>query len=131
MIPGSQKPPKQTFEQHWALLVHAVPICRQPVAGIEQLPAVQLLEQQPALLVHAPPVGVHGVLQTCVVASQTPRQHCVSAVQAPPSARQVSVPKPHRFGSTDSSHTFVQQPRPEPDVQVSPVGRQSRLARST
>jgi len=131
MIPGSQKPPKQTFEQHWALLVHAVPICWQPVAGIEQLPAVQLLEQQPALLVHAPPVGVHGVLQTCVVASQTPRQHCVAAVQAPPSARQVSVPKPHRFGSTDSSHTFVQQPRPEPDVQVSPVGRQSRLARST
>lgn len=131
MIPGSQKPPKQTFEQHWALPVQAVPICWHPVAGIEQLPAAQLLEQQPALLVHAPPTGVHGVLQTRVAGSQRPRQHCASAVQAAPSARQVSVPKPHRFGSMDSSHAFVQQPRPEPEVQVSPVGRQSRLARST
>jgi hypothetical protein len=131
MIPGSQKPPKQTFEQHWALVVQVVPICWQPVVGIEQLPAVQVLEQQPALLVQEPPVGVHGVLHRCVVASQMPRQHCASAVQAAPSAWQVSVPKPHRFGSMVSSHTFVQQPRPEPEVQVSPVGRQLRLARST
>jgi hypothetical protein len=131
MIPGSQKPPKQTFEQHWALLVQAVPICWHPVAGIEQLPAVQLLEQQPALLVQAPPAGVHGVLHRRVLGSQMPRQHCASPVQAAPSARHVSAPKAHRLGSMDSSHTSVQQPRPEPDVQVSPVGRQLRFARST
>jgi hypothetical protein len=131
MIPGSQKPPKQTFEQHWALVVQLTPICWQPVGGGEQLPAVQVLEQQPALLVQAPPTGVHGVLQTCVVGSQMPRQHCASVVQAAASARQVSAPKSHRFGSTVSLHTVVQQPRPEPDVQVSPVGRQLRFARST
>jgi hypothetical protein len=131
MIPGSQKPPKQTLEQHCALPVQAVPICWQPVAGIEQLPAVQLLEQQPALLVQAPPAGVHGVLHRCVVGSQMPRQHCVSAVHAAPSPRHVSAPKLHRLGSIDSLHTSVQQPRPDPDVQVSPVGRQLRFARST
>jgi hypothetical protein len=131
MIPGSQKPPKQTFEQHWAFVVQLTPICWQPVAGIEQLPAVQVLEQQPALLVQAPPIGVQGVLQTCVVGSQMPRQHCASAVQAAASPRHVSAPKLHRFGSMVSSHTVVQQPLPEPEVQVSPVGRQFRFARST
>ena len=131
MIPGSQKPPKQTLEQHCALVVQVVPICWHPVAGIEQLPAAQLLEQQPALLVQAPPTGVHGVLHTCVAGSQMPRQHWVSAVQAAPSARHVSAPKAQRLGSMDSSQTSVQQPRPEPDVQVSPVGRQSRFGRST
>jgi hypothetical protein len=131
MIPGSQKPPKQRPEQHCALVVHAPLIGVQLVVGIEQLPAVQLLEQQPALLVHAPPTGVHGVLHTCVAGSQTPRQHCASVVQAALSPRQVSLPKRHRLGSTVSSQTSVQQPRPEPDVQVSPVGRQLRFARST
>ena len=131
MNPGSQKPPKQSPEQHCALLVHAPLICVQLVAGIVQLPAAQVLEQQPALPVHAPPIGVHGVLHACVVGSQLPRQHCASAVHAAPSPRQVSPPKRQRFGSTLSSQTSVQQPRPEPDVQVSPVGRQFRLARST
>ena len=131
MNPGSQKPPKQSPEQHCALLVHAPLICVQLVAGIEQLPAAQVLEQQPALPVHAPPIGVHGVLHACVVGSQLPRQHCASAVQAAPSPRQVSAPNLQRVGSTVSSQTSVQQPRPEPDVHVSPVGRQSRFARST
>ena len=131
MIPGSQKPPKQMPEQHCALVVHAPLIGVQLVEGVAQLPAVQVLLQQPALPVHVPPTGVHGVLHTCVAGSQTPRQHCASAVQAAVSPRQVSLPKRHRFGSTVSSQTSVQQPRPEPDVQVSPVGRQSRFARST
>jgi len=130
MIPGSQKPPKQRPEQHWALLVQAPLIGVQLVDGVAQLPAVQVLEQQAALPVHAPPTGVHGVLHTCVPGSQTPRQHCASAVHAAPSPRQVSAPKPQRFGSLVSSQTSVQQPRPDPDVQVSPVGRQSRFARS-
>jgi hypothetical protein len=130
MIPGSQKPPKQSPEQHCALLVHAPVIGVQLVAGIEQLPAVQVLVQQPALPMQAPPTGVQGVLHACVAGSQTPRQHCVSVVQAAPSPRQVSLPKRHRFGSAVSSQTSVQQPRPDPEVHVSPVGRQSRLARS-
>jgi len=131
MKPGSQKPPKQSPEQHCALLVQAPLICVQLVGGVPQVPAVQVLEQQAALPLQAPPAGVHGVLHTCVAGSQMPRQHCVSAVQAAPSPRQVSAPKRQRFGSIVSSQTSVQQPRPEPDVQVSPVGRQLRFARST
>ena len=127
----AQNPAKQSPEQHCALLVHAPLICVQLVLGMPQLPAVQVLEQQPAPFVQAPPTGVQGVLQTRVVGSQTPRQHCASAVHAAPSPRQVSLPNMQRFGSTSSSHTLVQQPRPEPDVQVSPVGRQLRFARST
>jgi hypothetical protein len=112
------------------LVVQLTPICWQPVGGVEQLPAVQVLEQQPALLVQAPPTGVHGVLQTCVVGSQMPRQHCASDVHAAVSPRQVSPPNRQRLGSALSSQTSVQQPRPDPDVQVSPVGRQLRFARS-
>ena len=131
MNPGSQKPPKQRPEQHCALLVHAPLICVQLVVGMPQAPAVQLLEQQPALLVQAPPTGAHGVLQTRVAGSQIPRQHCASDVHAALSPRQVSPPNMQRLGSMLSSQTSVQQPRPEPDVQVSPVGRQLRFARST
>jgi hypothetical protein len=131
MICGSQNPPKQTPEQHCAGLVQPTPIGVQLVDGIAQLPAVQVLVQQPALLVQLPPMGVHGVLHTCVVGSQMPRQHCPSLVHAAVSPRQVSAPNAQRFGSIDSSQTVVQQPRPEPDVQVSPVGRQLRFARST
>ena len=131
MKPGSQKPPKQSPEQHCAFVVQAPLIGVQLVGGVPQVPAVQLLEQQAALPVQAPPVAVHGVLQRWVAGSQTPRQHCASAVQAAPSPRQVSAPNLQRVGSTVSSQTSVQQPRPEPDVHVSPVGRQSRFARST
>ena len=131
MIPGSQKPPKQRPEQHCALVVQAPLIGVQLVVGIAQLPAVQVLVQQPALLVQVPPTGVQGVLHTCVAGSHTPRQHCASVVHAALSPRQVSLPKRQRLGSTVSSQTSVQQPRPDPDVQVSPVGRQFRLARST
>jgi hypothetical protein len=131
MNPGSQKPPKQRPEQHWALVVQAPLICAQLVLGVPQLPAVQLLEQHAALLAQAPPTGAQGVLHRCEAGSQTPRQHWASAVQAAPSPRHVSPPNLQRFGSIVSSHTSVQQPRPEPDVQVSPVGRQLRFARST
>lgn len=106
-------------------------ICVQLVGGVPQVPDVQLLEQQSAFPVHAPPLGVQGVLQRRVVGSQIPRQHWLSAEQAAPSPRQVSAPKPQRLGSIVSSQAFVQQPRPDPEVQVSPVGRQSRFARST
>ena len=131
MNPGSQKPPKQRPEQHCALLVQAPLICVQLVAGMPQVPPVQVLEQQAALFVHAPPTGAHGVLQTRVAGSQIPRQHCASDVHAALSPRQVSPPNMQRLGSMLSSQTSVQQPRPEPDVQVSPVGRQFRFARST
>jgi len=131
MKPGSQKPPKQSPEQHSALLVQAPLIGMQLVGGVPQVPALQLLEQQAALPVQAPPTEVQGVLQTCAVGSQTPRQHCASAVQAAPSPWHVSLPKLQRVGSFVSSQTLVQQPRPDPDVHVSPVGRQSRFARST
>jgi len=131
MTPGSQKPPKHRPEQHCASVVHAPLIGAQLVDGVAQLPAVQVLLQQAAPLVHAPPTAVHGVLHARVVGSQTPRQHCASVVHAAPSPRQVSLPKRQRFGSAVSSHTSVQQPRPDPDVQVSPVGRQFRFARST
>ena len=131
MNPGSQKAPKQSPEQHCALLVHAPLIWVQLVAGMPQAPAVQLLEQQAALLLQAPPTGAHGVLHRRVVGSQIPRQHCASEVHAAPSPRQVSPPNMQRLGSLLSSQTSVQQPRPEPDVQVSPVGRQLRFARST
>jgi hypothetical protein len=130
MNPGSQKPPKQSPEQHCALDVHAPLICVQLVPGGAQAPTVQLLEQHPVLPVHVPPTGVHGVLQTRVAGSHAPRQHCPSVVHAAFSPRQVSAPNMQRFGSWLSSQTSVQQPRPEPDVQVSPVGRQLRLARS-
>jgi hypothetical protein len=130
MKPGSQKPPKQSPEQHSVLLVQAPLIGVQLVGGVPHVPPLQLLEQQAALPVQAAPADVHGVLQTRVVGSQTPRQHWASAVQAAPSPRQVSAPNRHRVGSTLSSQTSVQQPRPDPDVHVSPVGRQSRFARS-
>lgn len=131
MNPGSQNPPKQRPEQHCALLVQALLIWMQLVAGMPHVPAVQLLEQQPALFVQAPPTGAHGVLHRRVVVSQIPRQHCASDVHAALSPRQVSPPNMQRLGSMFSSQTSVQQPRPEPDVQVSPVGRQFRFARST
>jgi hypothetical protein len=51
-------------------------------------------------------------------------------VHAAVSARQVSAPNWQRGGSTLLSQTSVQQPRPGPELQVSPVGRQSRFARS-
>jgi len=126
----SQKPPKQRPAQHCASVVQAPLIGVQLVVGGPQVPPAQLFEQQAALPAQAPPFAVQGVLQSRVVGSQMPRQHCASAVQAAPSARQVSLPKPHRLGSWVSSQTFVQQPRPEPELQVSPVGRQSRFARS-
>ena len=125
---GSQNPPIQKVEQQLPSMVQAPLTGWQVVAGGAQLPAAQLLLQQPALPVQAAPLGVQGVLQAWVVGSQTPRQHCVSAVQVAPSAKQVSLPNPQRGGSCVSSQLSVQQPRPGPELQVSPVGRQSRLA---
>jgi hypothetical protein len=130
MNPGSQNPAKQSPEQHCALVVQPVLSGWQLVAGMPQVPAVQVLVQQFALLVHAPPTGVQGVLHTRVVGSQMPRQHCASDVHAAVSPRQVSPPNRQRLGSALSSQTSVQQPRPDPDVQVSPAGRQLRFARS-
>ncbi len=128
---GSQKPPKQKPEQQSALLAQVAPTAVQLGGTASQRPAMQVLLQQPALAVQVPPVGVQGVLQTCAVASQVPRQHSAVEVQAAPSARQVSAPKPQRGGSTLSSQRSLQQPRPEPELHVSPVGRQLRFGRST
>jgi hypothetical protein len=127
---GSQKPPEQTVEQQSAPVVQAPLTGLQLFGGGAQVPAVQVLLQQLALPVHAAPFAAHGVLQRRVVGSHTPRQHWASAVQAAPSAKQVPLPNPQRGGSTVSSQLSVQQPRPEPELQVSPVGRQSRLERS-
>jgi hypothetical protein len=125
---GSQNPPIQKVEQQSVPVVQAPLTGWQLLAGGAQLPAAQLLLQQPALPVQAAPLAVQGVLQAWVVGSQTPRQHCASAVQVAPSAKQVSLPKPQRGGSWVSSQLSVQHPRPGPELQVSPVGRQSRLA---
>jgi hypothetical protein len=100
----------------------------QVVGGGAQAPAVQVLLQQAPLAVQAAPLAVQGVLHACIVGSQMPRQHCEAAVQAAPSAKQVSAPKPQRGGSCVSSQLLLQQPLPGPESQVSPVGRQSRLA---
>jgi len=127
---GSQKPPKQKAEQQSASPVQAPVTGRQLTGGAAQTPAAQVALQQAAPLVQAAPLAAHGVLHTRVTGSQTPRQHCASPVQAAPSARQVSLASPQRGGSTDSSQLSVQQPRPEPELHVSPVGRQSRLPRS-
>jgi hypothetical protein len=128
---GSQKPPTHTPEQHCAAVAQAAPTMAQLVGGGVQTPAAQLLAQHWDPAVHAVPVAPQGVRQTCVVGSQAPRQHWLSAVQAAASAKQVSAPKAQRGGLTVSLHTLVQQPWPDPELQVSPVGRQSRLARST
>jgi hypothetical protein len=125
---GSQNPPIQKVEQQSVSVVQAPLTGWQVLAGGAQLPAAQLLLQQAALPVQAAPLAVQGVLQAWVVGSQAPRQHCASAVQAAPSAKQVSLPKPQRGGFGVSSQLSVQQPRPGPELQVSPVGRQSRLA---
>ena len=125
---GSQNPPRQKVEQQSVPVVQAPLTGWQALAGGAQLPAAQLLLQQAALPAQAAPLAVQGVLQTWAVGSQTPRQHCVSAVQVAPSAKQVSWPKPQRGGLGVSSQLSVQQPRPGPELQVSPVGRQSRLA---
>ena len=125
MKPGSQKPPKQRPEQHCALLVQAPLICVQLVGGVPQTPAVQLLEQQVALPVQAPPAGVHGVLHACVAGSQMPWQQSPSTVHAAPCARHTPAAKPQRGGSTVWSQFIEQQPEPGPELQVSPVGRQS------
>jgi hypothetical protein len=102
----------------------------QLTGGVAQAPAAQLFAQHCDPVVQAAPTSPQGVWQAWVVGSQTPRQHWLSLVQAAASARQVSLPKAQRGGLTVSSHTLVQQPWPEPELQVSPVGRQSRLARS-
>jgi hypothetical protein len=128
VIGGSQNPPTQNVEQQSAPVVHAPLTGWQLDAGGAQSPAAQLLLQQAAFPAQAAPLAAHGVLQACVAGSQTPRQHCASAVQAPPSAKQVSCPKPQRGGSWVSSQVSLQQPLPGPESQVSPVGRQSRLA---
>jgi len=128
VIGGSQKPPTQKVEQQSAPVVQAPLTGWQVVIGGAQLPAAQLLLQHPALAAQAAPLAVQGVLQAWVVGSQTPRQHWASAVQAPPSAKQVSWPKPQRGGSWVLSQFSLQQPLPGPESQVSPVGRQSRLA---
>ena len=125
---GSQNPPTQKVEQQSAPVVQAPLTGWQLPAGGAQLPAAQLLLQQPALPVQAAALAAQGVLQAWVAGSQTPRQHCVLVVQAAHSAKQVSFPKPQRGGSWVSSQSSVQQPRPGPELQVSPVGRQSRLA---
>jgi hypothetical protein len=125
---GSQNPPMQKVEQQSVPVVQAPLTGWQVVTGGAQLPAAQLLLQQAPLPAQAAPLAVQGVLQACVVGSQTPRQHCVSAVQVAPSAKQVSTPKPQRGGSSVLSQFSLQQPLPGPELQVSPVGRQSRLA---
>jgi hypothetical protein len=130
MMAGSQKPPKQKPEQHWAAVVHPPLTGTQLVGGGTQTPAAHVLLQHAAFPVHAAPVAAHGVLQTRVAGSHTPRQHWASLVHAAVSARQVSTPNPQRGGFIVSSQTSEQQPRPEPDVHVSPVGRQFRLGRS-
>jgi hypothetical protein len=127
-IGGSQNPPMQNVEQQSAPLVQAPLTGWQVLAGGAQAPAAQLLLQQAPLPAQAAPLAVQGVLHACVVGSQMPRQHCASAVQAAPSAKQVSAPNPQRGGSCVSSQTLLQQPLPGPESQVSPVGRQSRLA---
>jgi hypothetical protein len=81
--------------------------------------------QQSASSVQAPVVAVQGVRH--VPMSQTPRQQSTFASHDAPWPRQVSAPKPQR--SVDSSHSW-QQPRLVPEVQSSPVGRQSGFASS-
>lgn len=81
--------------------------------------------QHVAALVHAAPLAEHGVVHLPPV--QTPRQHCASEVHATPCAKQVSLPNAQRFVS--SLHS-LQQPRLWPEVQSSPVGRQSAFTRS-
>jgi hypothetical protein len=125
---GSQNPPMQKVEQQSVPVVQAPLTGWQVVGGGAQVPAAQLLLQQAPLPVQAAPLAVQGVLHACVVGLQTPRQHCVSAVQAAPSAKQVSAPKPQRGGFGVLSQLLLQQPLPGPESQVSPVGRQSRLA---
>ena len=127
-IGGSQNPPIQKVEQQSVPVVQAPLTGWQVLAGGAQLPAAQLLLQQAALPVQAAPLAVQGVLQAWVAGSQTPRQHCASPVQAAPSAKQVSLPNPQRGGFGVWSQLSVQQPLPGPELQVSPVGRQSRLA---
>jgi len=128
---NSQKPPRQMPEQQPASLVQAPPTGVQEVGGGVHAPAVHRPLQHEPLAVQAAPSAVQGVLQACVVGSQTPRQQSALVVQAAISARQVSVPNWQRGGSARSSQTSVQQPRPDPELQVSPVGRQLRFARST
>src|ERR1051325_3509553 len=81
--------------------------------------------QHVAALVHAVPSDEHGVVH--LPPEQTPRQHCESAVHATPCAKHVSLPKLHR--SVSLLHS-LQQPRLWPELQSSPVGRQSAFTRS-
>ena len=95
---GSQNPPIQKVEQQSVSVVQAPLTGWQVLGGGAQLPAAQLLLQQAASPVQAAPLAVQGVLQRWAVGSQAPRQHCASVVQAAPSAKQVSLPKPQRGG---------------------------------
>ncbi len=97
----SQKPPKQTPEQHTDAAVHAPPIGTQLVVRIAHAPPVHVPPQQSAPVVHAPPVATHGVLHVCVVGSHTPWQQSASAVQAAFCAWHVPGGNPQRGGSTD------------------------------
>jgi hypothetical protein len=152
-IAGSQNPPKQKSLQQSPLVVHFVPTSAHaalppapvaglpptpvaglppaPVAGggcfVTHLPLASHIElQQSTAPVQAAPSAAQGVLQTPAV--HAPRQQSLVALQATPSAKQVSAPNAQRFVSLLHS---LQQPRPEPEVQSSPVGRQSRFTRST
>ena len=125
---GSQNPPTQNVEQQSAPVVQAPLTGWQVLMGGWQTPAAQLLLQQAPAPAQAAPLAVHGVLHAWVVGSHAPRQHWVSAVHAAPSVKQVSAPKPQRGGFWVLSQLSLQHPLPGPESQVSPVGRQSRLA---
>jgi hypothetical protein len=129
----SQNPPKQLPVQQSAGFAH------RPLVGTHadgtpppsgagvtfgtQLPPVHWALQQSPAAAHTAPFAAQGVLHT--PAMHEPLQQSAFAVHATPCAKHVAGPNPQR--SVALSHV-LQHPLPSPDVQLSPVGRQSRLA---
>jgi hypothetical protein len=114
---------------------------------LEQTPLLQKPPQQPshAAFEHLPvqlpaqlsPSGTHAGAHFFVVGSQRPPQHCGSVVQSAVMPRHNEGGNPQRGSSklswSQSSLLLVsrQQPRWEPELHVSPVGRHVELAAST
>jgi hypothetical protein len=153
-IAWSQKPARQSVEQHVAPLAHAAPMAEHagPVGtpppppstpgfaggetggcGGSHVPLVQLDVQQSAPVLHGPRAGAHTTVHVMLAVSQCFEQQSPSLEHAAFCPRQAPGGRPHRPFWSHRSLSFVapQQPELWPFPQSSPVGRQVEFARST
>jgi hypothetical protein len=125
---SEQLPAKQSPLQQSAFVAHAPVVGVHPCGGwqVGGLPE-QSSPQHSALKLQVAPVSMHGSWHVGTPMSfgrHSPLQQSASTVQPAPFTWHVAAPCTQSGGFCVSSHTS-QQPLPDPELQVSPVGRQS------